>query len=153
MPASFTVKRSLDMRAPADRLFPQIADFNAWPAWSPYEKRDPAMKRHFSGKPSGVGAIYEWDGNRNVGQGRMEILESTPPSKVRIDLQFRRPFKAHNVAEFTFDPHGQNTTVTWAMHGPMTFMSRVMGLFINMDKMIGKDFEAGLQNLKAIAEK
>ena len=153
MPASFTVKRSLDIRAPADRLFPQVADFNAWPAWSPYEKRDPAMKRRFSGKPSGVGAVYEWDGNRNVGQGRMEILESTPPSKVRIDLQFMKPFKAHNVAEFTFDPHGQNTTITWAMHGPTTFMSRVMGLFINMDKMIGKDFEAGLQNLKAIAEK
>jgi len=153
MPASFTVKRSLDIRASADRLFPQIADFNAWSAWSPYEKRDPTMKRRFSGKPSGVGAVYEWDGNRNVGQGRMEILESTPSSKVRIDLQFMKPFKAHNVAEFTFDPHGQNTTVTWAMYGPLTFMSRVMGLFINMDKMIGKDFEAGLQNLKAIAEK
>lgn len=153
MPASFTVKRSLDIRAPADRLFPLIADFNAWSAWSPYEKRDPAMKRRFSGSPSGVGAIYEWDGNRNVGQGRMEILESTPPSKVRIDLQFMKPFKAHNVAEFTFEPHGQNTTVTWAMYGPTTLMSRVMGLFINMDKMIGKDFEAGLQNLKALAEK
>jgi uncharacterized protein YndB with AHSA1/START domain len=153
MPASFTVKRSLDIRAPADRLFPQIADFNAWSAWSPYEKRDPAMKRRFSGKPSGVGAIYEWDGNRNVGQGRMEILESTPPSKVRIDLQFMKPFKAHNVAEFTLEPRGQNTNVTWAMYGPLTVMSRVMGLFINMDKMIGKDFEAGLQNLKAIAEK
>ncbi|HTE36653.1 MAG TPA: SRPBCC family protein [Reyranella sp.] len=153
MPASFTVKRSLDIRAPADRLFPQIADFNAWPAWSPYEKRDPAMKRRFSGKPSGVGAIYEWDGNRNVGQGRMEILELTQPSKMRIDLQFMKPFKAHNVAEFTLEPRGQNTNVTWAMYGPVTFMSRVMGLFINMDKMIGKDFEAGLQNLKAIAEK
>ena len=83
----------------------------------------------------------------------MEIIESTPASKVRIDLQFMKPFKAHNVAEFTFEPRGQNTNVTWAMHGPVTFMSRVMGLFINMDKMIGKDFEAGLQNLKAIAEK
>lgn len=153
MPASFIVKRSLDIGAPADRLFPHVADFNAWPAWSPYEKRDPAMKRRFSGKPSGVGAVYEWDGNRNVGQGRMEILESMPPSKLRIDLQFIKPFKAHNVAEFTFDPHGRNTTVTWLMHGPTTFMSRVMGLFINMDKMIGKDFEAGLQNLRAIAEK
>jgi hypothetical protein len=153
VPASFIVERSLDIRAPADRIFPHVADFNAWFAWSPYEKRDPAMKRRFSGKPSGVGAIYEWDGNRNVGQGRMEILESTPPSKVRIDLQFIKPFKAHNVAEFTFDPHGQNTTVTWAMHGPTTFMSRVMGLFINMDKMIGKDFETGLRNLKAITEK
>ncbi len=153
MPASFTVKRSLGIRAPADRLFRQIADFNAWSAWSPYEKRDSAMKRRFSGKPSGVGAIYEWDGNRNVGQGRMEILEATPPSKVRIDLQFIKPFKAQNVAEFSLDPHVEGTTVTWAMYGPMTFMSRVMGLFINMDKMIGKDFEAGLQNLKTLAEK
>ncbi len=153
MPATFTVKRSLDIRAPADRLFSRVADFNAWSAWSPYEKRDPALKRKFSGKPSGVGAVYEWDGNRNVGQGRMEILEATPPSKLRIDLQFIKPFKAHNIAEFTFDPRGQNTTVTWAMHGPVTVMSRVMGLFINMDKMIGKDFEAGLQNLKALAEK
>ncbi len=153
MPASFTVTRSIDIRAPAEKLYPHIADFHAWAAWSPYEKRDPAMKRRFSGKPSGVGAIYEWDGNRNVGQGRMEILESTAPSKVRIDLQFLKPFKAHNVAEFTFEPHGQNTTVTWAMHGPKTFMSRVMGLFMNMDKMIGKDFEAGLQNLKFMTEK
>jgi len=153
MPASFTVKRSLDIRAPADRLFRQIAEFNAWSAWSPYEKRDPAMKRRFSGSPSGVGAVHEWDGNRNVGQGRMEILESTSPSKVRIDLQFIKPFKAHNVAEFTIEPGGDNTTVTWAMHGPVTFMSRVMGVFINMDKMIGKDFETGLQNLKTLAEK
>lgn len=153
MPTSFTVKRSLGIHAPADRLFRQVADFNAWSAWSPYEKRDPAMKRRFSGNPSGVGAIYEWDGNRNVGQGRMEILESTPPSRVRIDMQFMKPFKAHNVAEFTLEPRGESTTVTWAMHGPVTFMSRVMGLFINMDRMIGKDFEAGLQNLKTLAEK
>ena len=153
MPASFTVKRSLDIRAPTDRLFPQVADFNAWSAWSPYEKRDPAMRRRLSGKPSGVGAIYEWDGNRTVGQGRMEIVESTPPSKVRIDLQFMKPFKAHNVAEFTFEPHADITTVTWAMSGPVTIMSRVMGLFINMDKMIGKDFEAGLYNLNALVGK
>lgn len=153
MPASFTVTRSIDIRAPAEKLYPHVADFHAWAAWSPYEKRDPAMKRRFSGKSSGVGAVYEWDGNRNVGQGRMEILESTAPSKLRIDLQFLKPFKAHNVAEFTFEPHGQDTTVTWAMHGPKTFMSRVMGLFMNMDKMIGKDFEAGLQNLKLMTEK
>lgn len=153
MPATFTVKRSLDIRAPAEKLFPQIADFHAWSAWSPYEKRDPAMKRRFSGASTGVGAVYEWDGNRNVGSGRMEVLEASAPSKLRIDLQFLKPFKAHNVAEFTFEPHGQDTTVTWAMHGPKTFMSRVMGLFMNMDKMIGKDFEAGLQNLKFMTEK
>jgi hypothetical protein len=153
MPATFTVTRSLDIRAPADRIFPHVADFNAWRAWSPYEKRDPAMKRRLSGASSGVGAVYEWNGNRNVGQGRMELLESAPPSRLRIDLQFLKPVKAHNVAEFTFDPHGDSTTVTWAMHGPVTFLSRVMGLFMNMDKMIGKDFEAGLQNLRAIAGK
>ena len=153
MPASFTVTRSIDIRAPADRLYPHIADFHAWAAWSPYEKKDLAMKKTYSGAPSGVGAVYEWDGNRTVGQGRMELLEATAPSKVKVDLRFMKPFVAHNTAEFTLEPGGQNTTVTWAMYGPLTFMSRVMGLFINMDKMIGTDFEAGLRNLKTIAEK
>jgi len=152
MAATFTVKRSLDIRAPAERLFPQIADFHAWAAWSPYEKRDPAMKRTYSGPASGVGAVYEWDGNKNVGQGRMQVLEAAAPSKLRLDLRFMKPFKAHNTAEFTLEPRGDSTTVTWAMYGPLTFMSRVIGLFINMDKMIGRDFEAGLQNLKALAE-
>src|SRR6476620_10568915 len=101
MAATFTVKRSLDIRAPAERLFPEIADFRTWAAWSPYEKRDLSMKRAYSGASSGVGAVYEWDGNKNVGKGRMEVLESAPSSKVRIDLQFLKPFKAHNTAEFT----------------------------------------------------
>jgi Polyketide cyclase / dehydrase and lipid transport len=153
MPASFTVTRSIDIRAPAERLYPHIADFHAWAAWSPYEKKDLAMKKTYSGAPSGVGAVYEWDGNRNVGQGRMELLEATVPSKVKVDLRFMKPFVAHNTAEFTLEPRGQDTIVTWAMYGPLTFMSRVMGLFINMDKMIGTDFEAGLRNLKAIAGK
>jgi hypothetical protein len=152
MPASFTVTRSIDIRAPADRLYPHIADFHAWAAWSPYEKKDPAMRKTYSGAPSGVGAVYEWDGNRNVGQGRMELLEATAPSKVKVDLRFMKPFVAHNTAEFTLEPRGQNTAVTWAMYGPLTLMSRVMGLFINMDKMIGTDFEAGLKTLKSIAE-
>ena len=153
MADSFTVKRSFDISAPADRLFPHIADFHGWAAWSPYEKRDPAMKKTHSGAGSGVGAVYEWDGNKNVGKGRMEVLEATAPSKLRIALHFMKPFKAHNTAEFTLEPRGNNTTVTWAMYGPLIFMSRVIGLFINMDKMIGRDFEAGLQNLKALAEK
>ena len=153
MPASFTVKRSLDIRSPADRLFPQIADFNALSAWSPYEKRDPAMKRRFSGKPSGVGAIYEWAGNRNVGQGRMEILDVTQPSKVLIKLDFLKPFEAHNMAEFTLEPKGDTTRATWAIYGPSAFVTKVMGLFFDMDTMIGKDFEAGLADLKAAAEK
>lgn len=153
MPASFTVTRSIDIRAPAETLYPHIADFHAWAAWSPYEKKDLAMKKTYSGAPSGVGAIYEWDGNRNVGQGRLEMLEARAPSKVKVDLRFLKPFKAHNTAEFTLEPRGESTIVTWAMYGPSTFMSRVMGLFINMDKMIGTDFEAGLRNLKTIAEK
>ena len=153
MPATFTVKRALEIRAPADKLYPHVADFHAWAAWSPYEKKDPAMNRRFSGAATGVGAVYEWDGNRNVGKGRMEVLEAAAPSKVRIDLHFMKPFKARNTAEFTFEPQGENTTVTWAMYGPLTLMGRVMGLFINMDRMIGNDFEAGLRNLKALAEK
>jgi uncharacterized protein YndB with AHSA1/START domain len=153
MPATFTVQRSLDIRAPADRLYPHIADFHAWAAWSPYEKKDPAMTRRFSGAASGVGAVYEWEGNKNVGKGRMEVLEATAPSKVRIALHFMKPFEARNTAEFTFVPRGDSTTVTWAMYGPQTFMGRVMGLFINMDRMIGGDFEAGLRNLKVLAEK
>jgi hypothetical protein len=153
MPATFTVQRSLDIRAPVDKLFPQIADFHAWSAWSPWEKRDPAMNRRFSGAPSGVGAVYEWEGNRAVGKGRMEVIEAAAPSKIRIDLQFLKPFKAHNTAEFTLDPRGENAVVTWTMYGPLTVMTRVMGLFMNMDKMIGKDFEAGLANLKALTEK
>ncbi|CAN5529451.1 K(+)-transporting ATPase subunit F [soil metagenome] len=153
MPASFTVTRSIDIRAPAEKLYPHIADYHAWAAWSPYEKKDLAMKKTYGGAPSGVGAIYEWDGNRTVGQGRLEMLEARAPSKVKVDLRFMKPFKAHNTAEFTLEPRGENTTVTWAMYGPLTFMSRVMGLFINMDKMIGTDFEAGLRNLKTIAEK
>jgi uncharacterized protein YndB with AHSA1/START domain len=153
MPATFTVKRSLEIRAPAARIYPHIADFHAWAAWSPYEKKDLAMKKHYSGAPSGVGAVYEWEGNRHVGQGRMELLEATAPSKIRVDLQFMKPFKAHNTAEFTLEPRGESTIVTWAMYGPLTFMGRVMGLFMNMDDMIGKDFAAGLQNLKAISER
>jgi hypothetical protein len=153
MPATFTVQRSLDIRAPADRLYPHIADFHAWAAWSPYEKKDPTMKKTYSGAASGVGAVYEWEGNKNIGKGRMEMLEATSPSKVRIDLHFMKPFEARNTAEFTLAPRGDSTTVTWAMYGPQTFMGRVMGLFINMDRMIGTDFEAGLRNLKVLAEK
>lgn len=153
MAATFTVKRSLDIHAPAERLFAEVANFRSWAAWSPYEKRDLAMKKIYSGAASGVGAVYEWDGNRNVGTGRMEVLESVAPSKLRIDLQFLKPFKAHNTALFTLEPRGDSTTVTWAMYGPLTFMGRVMSLFMNMDNMIGKDFEAGLQNLRALAEK
>ena len=157
-PDSFTVKRTASIKAPPDRIFALINDLHGWAAWSPYEKKDPDMKRTFGGANPGKGAIYEWDGNKNVGSGRMEITEATPPSsagarKIVIKLDFVKPFEGHNTAEFTMDPQGDNTNVTWAMYGPSPYMFKVMGLFMDMDKMIGNDFAAGLANLKAIAEK
>jgi uncharacterized protein YndB with AHSA1/START domain len=152
-PDIFRVQRSASIKAPADRIFGLITDLRNWRAWSPYEKRDPEMTRNYSGADKGKGAAYAWDGNRNVGAGRMEIVDVTPPSKVVIKLEFLRPFKANNTAEFVMEPKGDATTVTWAMHGPNKFIGKVMGIFIDMDKMIGKDFEDGLANLKTIAEK
>jgi uncharacterized protein YndB with AHSA1/START domain len=156
-PDSFTVKRTAAIKASPDRLFALINDLHGWSAWSPYEKKDPDMKRTFSGASQGKGAIYEWDGNKNVGAGRMEITEATAPRKIVIKLDFLKPFEGHNTAEFTLDPPGGNTgdstTVTWAMYGPSSFIFKVMGLFMDMDKMIGNDFATGLANLKAVAEK
>ena len=152
-PATFRVERTTSIKAPPEKIFPLINDFQSWSAWSPYEKKDPAMKRTFSGPPSGKGAIYEWDGDKNVGQGRMEITGSTPPSNVTLALDFVKPFEAHNTVTFTLTPQGDSTTVTWAMQGPANSISKVMQVFINMDKMVGTDFEAGLANLKALAEK
>ncbi len=152
-PDSFTVKRTATIKAPADRLYALVSDLHGWSTWSPYEKKDPDMKRTFGGPAQGKGAVYEWDGNKNVGAGRMEIIEATPPRKIVIKLDFLKPFEGHNTAEFTMDPQGDNTNVTWAMYGPSPFMFKVMGLFMNMDKMIGDDFAVGLANLKAVAEK
>lgn len=152
-PDTFHVERSAIINAPPEKIFPLINDFNQWQAWSPYEKKDPAMKRTFEGATSGQGAVYNWDGNKDVGAGRMEIAEATPSSKVEIKLDFVRPFEGHNVATFTLSPAAQGTTVTWAMDGPSPLIAKVMGLFFNMDKMIGGDFAQGLENLKAIAEK
>ena len=150
---SFAVRRSAVMQAPADRIFPLIDDFRQWARWSPWENRDPAMKRSFSGPDNGKGAIYAWDGNKNVGSGRMEILDASSPSKITIKLDFFKPFEGHNTAEFTLSPQGGATNVNWVMHGPAPFMHRVMQVFMNFDKMIGKDFEAGLANLKRLSEK
>jgi hypothetical protein len=150
-PNVFRVERSTSIAAPPEKIFPLINEFDRWPSWSPYEKRDPAMKRTRSGPASGKGAVYEWNGNKNVGQGRMEILDSSP-EQIAIKLDFVRPFEGHNVAEFTLRPQGRTTNVTWAMHGPVPYFGKIMHLFINMDKMIGRDFEAGLANMKALAE-
>src|SRR6185436_10207445 len=127
-------------------------DFNRWGAWSPYEKKDPAMKRTFSGAPAGQGAVYEWEGDQNVGKGRMEIVESVQPSKIAIKLDFFKPFEAHNIAEFTLEAQGGSTNVTWAMHGPSPYLAKVMHVFFDMERMVGKDFETGLANLKTISE-
>jgi uncharacterized protein YndB with AHSA1/START domain len=152
-PDDFRVERRLAIKAPAEKIYAQIADLKAWQAWSPYEKKDPAMKRTLSGAPSGKGAVYEWDGNKNVGAGRMEVIEANAPSKVAIKLDFLKPFEGHNTAEFTMIPAGDTTNVTWAMYGPSAFMMKVMGTFMTMDKMIGDDFAVGLANLKALVEK
>src|SRR6201996_4296598 len=154
-PATFSVRRSAVMRAPAETIFPLIDDFHQWTKWSPWEKRDPAMKRDYSGAESGKGAIYAWDGNKNVGSGRMEILDASSPSKITIKLDFLKPFEAHNTAEFTFVPDRDAgaTNVIWVMRGPSSFMSKVMQVFMDFDKMIGRDFETGLANLKTLAEK
>jgi len=152
-PDSFTVKRTATIKAPPDGLFAMINDLHGWSAWSPYEKKDPDMKRTFGGAAMGKGAIYQWDGNKNVGSGSMEIIDATTPSKIVIKLDFLKPFEGHNTAEFTMVPMGDNTTVTWAMYGPSSYIFKVMGIFMDMDKMIGNDFAAGLANLKAVAEK
>jgi uncharacterized protein YndB with AHSA1/START domain len=153
-PDSFAVQRSALMQAPAERIFPLINNFQQWAKWSPWENRDPAMKRSFSGPESGKGAVYAWDGNKNVGSGRMEILDASSPSKIVIKLDFFKPFEGHNIAEFTFAPErgAAATNVIWVMRGPSTFMSKVMQVFMNFDIMIGKDFEAGLANLKRLTE-
>jgi Polyketide cyclase / dehydrase and lipid transport len=152
-PDSFRIERAASLNAPAEKIFSLIADFHQWLNWSPWEGRDPALKRTYSGAERGKGAVYAWDGNKNVGSGRMEILEATTPSRVLIKLDFFKPFEGHNTAEFTMSPQGNATNVDWVMRGPAPFMFKVMEVFISCDKMIGKDFETGLANLKALVEK
>jgi hypothetical protein len=151
-PDTFSVTRKLFIKASPEILFAEINDFNRWKAWSPWEKKDPNMTRTFSGAPAGVGTIYEWNGNNDVGQGRMEILESVVPQKIIIKLDFFKPFEAHNTAEFTFTPTPDGTLVNWEMRGANVYMGKLMSVFMDMDKMVGTDFEAGLVNLKQLTE-
>ncbi|HWA49361.1 MAG TPA: SRPBCC family protein [Dongiaceae bacterium] len=150
-PDEFRVQRTVTINAPAEKIVPHIADFHQWGAWSPWEHLDPAMQRTFGGAPAGKGSIYEWSGNDDVGQGRMEILDSTP-DQVVIKLDFHKPMEASNTAEFALQPNGDATDVTWAMYGPMPFISKIMCVFLDMDKMIGPDFEKGLADLKKVSE-
>ena len=152
-PDTFRVERSAVVNVSADKVYPFVADFHQWLNWSPWEGRDPALKRTYSGSDRGKGAVYAWDGNKNVGSGRMEILETSAPSKILIKLDFFKPFEGHNTAEFTMLPQGDATHLTWTMTGPAVFMSKVMQVFMNLDRMIGRDFEAGLANLKRLTEK
>ncbi len=152
-PNTFSVQRATTVRAPAEKIFPLINDFRQWGSWSPYEHKDPAMKRTFGGAASGKGAVYAWDGNKNVGSGRMEILDTSAPAKIVIKLDFFTPFEGHNTAEFTMLPQGDATNLTWLMHGPAPFMAKIMHVFMNIDRMVGKDFEIGLANLKRLTEK
>jgi uncharacterized protein YndB with AHSA1/START domain len=151
-PDSFRVQRTVLISAPPDKVFPLINDIKAWTVWSPYEKKDPAMKRTYGAVTAGKGATYAWDGDKNVGQGSMEIVESSP-RKIVLKLDFLKPFEAHNMGEFVLEPKGDSTSVTWAIYGPSPYMSKVVGTFMNIDDMIGRDFEKGLADLKAAAEK
>jgi uncharacterized protein YndB with AHSA1/START domain len=150
-PSAFRIQRSATIQAPPEKVFSLVEDFHAWKNWSPWEKLDPNLSRTYSGAERGKGAVYEWQGNKKVGQGRMEITDAAVPNRVAIQLDFIKPFEAHNVAEFTLTGQG-STTITWAMIGQKPFLFKVISLFMNMDKMIGKDFEAGLANLKGLAE-
>jgi hypothetical protein len=151
-PGTLRVQRVTTIKASPDKIFPLINDFHRWNQWSPYEKIDPAMKRAYSGAAAGTGAVYEWDGDRNVGQGRMEITDASQPARVTIKLDFVRPLEGHNVAEFALVPQGDSTQVTWTMAGPTPYIGKLIGVFINMDTMIGSQFDSGLASLKAIAE-
>ena len=151
-PASFRIERSMRIRATPEKLFALINDFHQWGSWSPWEILDPSMARAYGNVSVGKGAVYEWQGNKKVGKGRMEIVDSIPSKSIRIKLDFFAPVEAHNTTEFSFQAQGDVTEVRWAMFGPSPFMSRLMSLFFNMDKMVGGDFERGLSNLKNIAE-
>jgi hypothetical protein len=151
-PDAFRVKRATSIKAPPEKIFPLINDFKRWGAWSPYENKDPAMKRSYDGPPAGKDAVYAWEGDGNVGQGRMQITEAAAPGKVIIALDFTKPFEAHNTVVFTLVPAGDATDVTWDMQGRANFLSKLIGVFVDMDQMVGRDFEVGLANLKKAVE-
>jgi hypothetical protein len=151
-PADYRITRSATIAAPAAVIFPEVNDFHRWAAWSPWEKLDPAMKRTFEGPAAGVGAAYAWEGNNDVGSGRMTIVESRPPELIAIRLEFIKPMPGLSPTEFTFRPEGAATNVTWTMNGTKNYPMKVMCLFMNMDKMVGDQFEQGLASLKSNAE-
>jgi Polyketide cyclase / dehydrase and lipid transport len=151
-PSEFRIVRSATISAPAPAVFAQVNDFHNWEAWSTWAKLDPAAKATFEGPSTGTGAIFKWAGNKEVGEGSMTITESRPSDLIRIKLEFLRPFEATNSAEFTFKPEGNRTAVTWSMEGKNNFIAKAVCLFMNMDKMVGGQFEQGLAQMKAVVE-
>lgn len=152
-PDTFRVERRILVQAPPERIWEELVDFRRWQGWSPWERMDPQMKRSYGTPAAGRGATYAWEGNAQVGQGRMAIVEANAPVRLVVKLDFLQPFEAHNTAEFTLMPQAGATEVTWAMHGPNTYFGKLMQIFVDMDRMVGQDFEAGLANLKAAAER
>ncbi len=151
-PGQFHVERSTTVAAAPEAVFAQVEDLHRWAAWSPWEKLDPQMKKDFSGAPAGVGSVYHWVGNDKVGEGRMTITETQPGRRLRILLEFIKPFASTNTSTFTFAPEGSGTRVTWAMDGSASFMVKAMGILMPMDRTVGPDFERGLASLKGLAE-
>jgi polyketide cyclase/dehydrase/lipid transport protein len=151
-PSEFRIVRAATISAPAPAVFAQVNDFHNWRAWSPWERLDPELKRTYEGPPAGTGATYKWAGNNDVGEGRMTITESRPNELIRIGLEFIRPFAATNVTEFTFKPEAGQTTVTWSMTGTNNFIAKGFHLFMNVDDMVGRDFDKGLAQMKANVE-
>jgi Polyketide cyclase / dehydrase and lipid transport len=152
-PDTFRIERSIVIKASADKIFPLINDLHHWEPWSPWEKMDPSVKRIYSGSNRGVGAVYEWQGNSDVGHGRMQITEATAPAKVVLELHFIKPFEAKNTVEFLLNKEGNSTRVTQAMYGPSPYISKLMSLIFSMDKMVGSKYEEGLASLKLLSEK
>jgi hypothetical protein len=151
-PSEFRIVRSATISAPPPAVFAQVNDFHKWEAWSPWAKLDPAAKTTFEGPFAGTGATFKWAGNKEVGEGSMTITESRPSDLIRIRLEFLKPFAATNTAQFSFNPAGNQTVVTWSMEGKNNFIAKAVCLFMNMDKMVGGQFEKGLANMKGVVE-
>ena len=151
-PSGFRIARTTTISAPPPAVFAHVNDFHKWEAWNPWAKLDPAMKQTYEGASAGTGAIYTWAGNREVGEGRMTLTESRPTELIRIKLEFLKPFRATNTAEFTFKPEGDRTVVTWTMTGEKNFIAKAVGLVMNVDKMVGGQFETGLARMKSVVE-
>jgi hypothetical protein len=151
-PSDFRVERSAVVAAPAPVVFAQVNDLHNWNAWSPWAKLDPTAKQTFEGPRAGTGAALAWAGNKNVGEGRMAITESRPSEFIRFRLEFIKPFAGTNTAEFTFKPQGDQTAVTWTMSGHQNFIAKAICMFMDMDKMVGGQFERGLAQMKSVAE-